>query len=122
MSDSLRPRGLYSPWNSPGQNTGVHSCSLLQGIFLTQGSNPDVPHCKQILSQLSHQGSPLLLDWDLYNGFSWFSVLWIQTRIYSTGPRFGLGLKLHHWFSCFSELQLISGTLTLMDFNFADYR
>ena len=33
MSDSLRPHGLYSPWNSPGQNTGVGSCSLLQGIF-----------------------------------------------------------------------------------------
>ena len=32
--------GLYSPWNSPGQNTGVSSLSLLQGIFPTQGSNP----------------------------------------------------------------------------------
>ena len=32
--------GLYSPWNSPGQNTGVGSCSLLQGIFPTQGLNP----------------------------------------------------------------------------------
>ena len=40
MSDSLGPHGLYSPWNSLGQNTGVGSCSLLQGIFPTQGSNP----------------------------------------------------------------------------------
>ena len=40
VSDSLRPHGLYSPWNSPGQNTGVGSLSLLQGIFPTQGSNP----------------------------------------------------------------------------------
>ena len=40
MSNSLRPHELYSPWNSPGQNTGVGSLSLLQGIFLTQGSNP----------------------------------------------------------------------------------
>ena len=40
MSDSLRPHGLYSPWNAPGQNTGVGSLSLLQGIFSTQGSNP----------------------------------------------------------------------------------
>ena len=39
VSDSLRPHGLYSPWNSPGQNTGVGSHSLLQGIFPTQGSN-----------------------------------------------------------------------------------
>ena len=39
MSDSLWPHGLYSPWNSPGQNTGVSSLSLLQGIFPTQGLN-----------------------------------------------------------------------------------
>ena len=39
-TDSLRPHGLYSPWNSPGQNTGVGSLSLLQGIFPTQGLNP----------------------------------------------------------------------------------
>ena len=37
MSDSLQPHGLYSPWNSAGQNTGVGSHSLLQGIFPTQG-------------------------------------------------------------------------------------
>ena len=49
---------LYSPWNSPGQNTGVGSLSLLQGIFPTQGSNPDLPHCRQILYQLNHKGSP----------------------------------------------------------------
>ena len=42
MSDSLWTRGLYSPWNSPGQNTGVGSLSLLQGIFPTQGLNPDL--------------------------------------------------------------------------------
>ena len=40
MSNSLRPHGIYSPWNSPGQNTGLGSLSLLQGIFPTQGSNP----------------------------------------------------------------------------------
>ena len=49
VSDSLWPHGLYSPWNSPGQNTGVGSLSLLQGIFPTQGSNPGLPHCRQIL-------------------------------------------------------------------------
>ena len=46
VSDSLRPHGLYSPWNSPGQNTGVGSHFLLQGIFPTQGSNPGVLHCR----------------------------------------------------------------------------
>ena len=58
VSDSLRPFGLYSPWNSSGQNTGVGSCSLLQGIFPTQGLNAGLPHCRRILYQPSHQGSP----------------------------------------------------------------
>ena len=53
VSDSLRPHGMYSSWNSPGQNTGVDSLSLLQGIFPTQGSNPGLRHCRQILYQLS---------------------------------------------------------------------
>ena len=97
MSDPLRPQGLYSPWNFQGQNTGVGSLSLLQGICPTQGSNPGppalqadslpaeppgkpktsgvgslsllqrifltqeaiqgLPHCRQILYQLSYQGS-----------------------------------------------------------------
>ena len=52
---SLRPHGLYSPWNSPGQNTGVGSLSLLQGIFSTQESNPGLPHCGRILYQLNHK-------------------------------------------------------------------
>ena len=53
MSNSLQPHGLYRPWNSPGQNTGVSNHSLLQGILPTQGSNP---HCRQILYQLSYKG------------------------------------------------------------------
>ena len=44
----------YSPWNSPCQNTGVGSLSLLQGIFPTQGSNPSFLHCRWILYQLSY--------------------------------------------------------------------
>ena len=66
MSDSLQPHGLYSPWNSPGQNTGMGSLSLLQGIFPTQGLNPGLLHCKQILYQLSHAGSPRILEWVAY--------------------------------------------------------
>ena len=49
---------LYRPWNSPGQNTGVGSHSILQGIFPTQGVNPGLSQCRRILYQLSHQGSP----------------------------------------------------------------
>ena len=62
MSNSLRPHGLYSPWNSPGQNTGVGSLSLLQ-IFPTQGSNSGLPHCRKIFYQLSHKGSPRIWEW-----------------------------------------------------------
>ena len=66
LSDSLQPHGLYSPWNSPGQNTGVGSLSLFQGIFPTEGSNPGLPHCRWILYHLSHQGSPRILKWVTY--------------------------------------------------------
>ena len=52
MSDSLRPRGLYSPWNSPGQNIGAGSLSVLQRIFLTQESNRSLLHCWRIIYQL----------------------------------------------------------------------
>ena len=63
MSDSLWPHGLWPtrflcPWNSSGKNTGVSSHSLLQGIVPTQGLNLDLPHCRWILSHLSHNGSP----------------------------------------------------------------
>ena len=57
VSHSLWPHGLYSPWNSPGQNAGVGSLSLLQGTFSTQGLNPGLLHCRQNLYQLSQQGS-----------------------------------------------------------------
>ena len=68
---TLRSHGLYSPWNSPGQNTGVGSLSFLQGIFPTQGLNPGLPHCRRILYQLSyhklsHKGTPRILEWVAY--------------------------------------------------------
>ena len=105
-SNSLRPHGLYSPWNAPGQNTGVGSLSLLQGnlpnpgiepsspalqadslpaepqgkpkntrlgslsllqgIFPTQELNRGLLHCRQILYQLRHKGSPRILGWVAY--------------------------------------------------------
>ena len=63
VSNSLRPHRLYPArllwsWNSPSKNIGVGIHSLPQEIFLTQGSNPGLPHCRQILYHLSHQGSP----------------------------------------------------------------
>ena len=59
MSDFLQPHGIYSPRNSPSQNTGVGSLSLFQGIFPTWGSDPSLPHCQRILYQLSHKGNPI---------------------------------------------------------------
>ena len=63
LSDSSPPHGLepirlLCSWNSPGKNTGEGSHSLLQGIFLTQGLNPGLLNCRQILYSLNHQGSP----------------------------------------------------------------
>ena len=63
VPDSLRAHGLY-PWDSPGQNTGVGSRSLLQGIFTTQGLNLGLPRCRRILYQLSPRGSLSLRLWD----------------------------------------------------------
>ena len=106
LSDSLRPHGPYSPWNSPVEfhygvgslsilrgfsnpgieatsptlqadslpveppgkpkNTGVGSLSLLQWMFPTQESNQGVLHCRWILYQLSHKGSPTVVEWVTY--------------------------------------------------------
>ena len=64
VSDSAIPQTVAlqapHPWDSPGKNTRVGSHSLLQGIFSTQGSNPGLPHCKQILYHLSHQVSEVI--------------------------------------------------------------
>ena len=72
MSDSLQPHDLYSPWNSLGQNTGVGSLSFLQGSNPGIGTevNPGIqlrsPVLSQILYQLSHKGSPRILEWVVY--------------------------------------------------------
>ena len=87
-SGSLWPHGLYSPWNSPGQNTGVGSLSLLQGVFPTQGLNPGLLHCKWFLYQLSHQGLPRILEWVTYpfsSGSSWPRN---QTGVFCIASRF----------------------------------
>ena len=58
VSNSLQPCELHSPWNSPGQNPGVGSLSLLQGIFPTHGSNPGLSHCINLSGTLFHQVLP----------------------------------------------------------------
>ena len=90
VSSSLQPHELYSPWSFPGQNTGVGSLSLLQGIFPTQGLNPCLLHCRRILYQLSHKGSPRILEWVAYPFFSgsscprkWIRVSCIAGRVFT---------------------------------------
>ena len=73
-SNSLRLRGPYVPRNSPGQNTGVGSLSLLQGIFPIQESNRGLLHCRWILYQMSHQGRGTGMSIKHPSGF------WIQGR------------------------------------------
>ena len=53
----------YSPWSSPGQNTGVGSLSLLQQIFPSQELNWCLLHCRRILYQLSYQAGKLFHHW-----------------------------------------------------------
>ena len=88
MSNSLWLHGLYSPWNSPGQNTGVGSISLLQGIFPMQGSNPSLPRCRQILYQGSHKGSQRILEWVAYPCFSTAFLPRNQTGVSCIAGRF----------------------------------
>ena len=97
VSDSLRLQGLQlarllCPWNSPGKSTGVGSHSLLQGLVPTQGSNPGLTHCRQILYNLSHEGSPLLEIQHFYSFFFKMVNLIILTCI--------LVLKLTSPFLC----------------------
>ena len=78
----------YSPWNSPGQNTGVGSLSLLQGICPIQGWNPGLPDWRWILYQLSHQASPRILEWVAYRFSSRSSRPRNWTRVSCIAGRF----------------------------------
>ena len=131
MSNSLWPHGLYSSWNCPGQNTVVGSHSFLQGIFPTQGSNPGLLHCRWILYQLSHQGSPRIPEWVAYPFSSrsswprnqtgilyiagWFFTSWAtrealesQVKLYSLIAHFvaelNFNIRVCMFLNCFSVL------------------
>ena len=100
VSHSLWLHGLCSPWNSSGQNTGVGSFSLLWEIFPTHGSNPGLPHCRWILYQLNHKGSPRILEWVVYSFSSGSSRHKSQTRVSCTAadslPTELSGMPLSH--------------------------
>ena len=89
---TLWPHGLYSPWNSPGQNTGVGSLSVLQGIFPTQGSNPGLLHCRRIVYQLSHKGNPKW-KWKSLSRVRLFETPWTIQSMEFSRPEYWSG---HH--------------------------
>ena len=100
MFDSLWPHGLYSPWNSLGQNTGVSSRSLLQGIFPMQGLNPGLPHCRGICYRLSHQGEisllpQVFLDFLLFLQIWPWNTEWSRTKTNRVLPRKCTGHSKH---------------------------
>ena len=96
MSDSLWPYGLMAcrlpgssvHGDSPGKNTGVGCCALLQVIFPTLGSNPGLPHCRWILYQLSQKGSPRMLERVAYPFSSGSSQPRNQTGVSCIADRF----------------------------------
>ena len=75
------------------KNTGVGSLSLLQRIFPTQGLNLGLPHCRQILYQLSHKGSPRILEWVAYPFSSGSSQPRNQTRVFCNAGRLSTELS-----------------------------
>ena len=77
-----------NPMDYTDQNTRVGSLSLLQGTFPTQGSNPGLPHCRWILYQLSHRGSPRILEWVAYPFSSGSSQPRNQTGVSCIAERF----------------------------------
>ena len=107
MSNSSWSHELYSPWNSPSQNTWVGSLSLLQEIFPTQGLNPGLLHCRWIIYQLTHKGSPRILKWVAYpfsSGSSWPRN---QTRASCIACRF-----FTNWAIREAHLYITSGLVT----------
>ena len=92
---------LHCPWNSPGKNTGVGSHSLLQGLFLTQGSTLDLLHCRQILFHLSHQGSPSSVQ---------FSSV-AQSCVCNPMKRSTPGLPVHHQLRSSLKLTFIKSVM-----------
>ena len=67
------PVRLLCPWDSPGRNTGMGCHFLLQGIFMTQGLNLGLLHCRWILYSLSHQGIPRYI-------YTYFIYIYIYTH------------------------------------------
>ena len=77
---------VFCPWNSPGKNTGMGNHPLLQWVFPTQGSNPDLPHCRQILYHLSHRWGMLIMGKARH---AWWRRQWHPTPVLLPGKSHG---------------------------------
>ena len=106
QSHGLEPARLLCPWDSPDKNTGVGCHAFLQGIFLTQGLNPGLQHCRWILYHLRHQGSPGELEAiaiiqmsragnprGTSEGVRLQCNFWLEKERCQGGPRFGQGQR-----------------------------
>ena len=109
----------WTVWNSPGQDTGVGSLSLLQRIFPTQGLNPGLLHCTKILYQLRHKGSPRILELVAYpfsNGLIW-PMNW--TRVSCLAGRFFTNWAIREVAQCYPKLNLkFAKSVTLFNIDF----
>ena len=83
----LQPARLFCPWNYPGQNTGMGSCSFLQGIFPSQGSNSGLLHCRQMPYHLSHQTS-----WLWNASVQSLSCVWLFATPFTTAHQASLSI------------------------------
>ena len=91
----------YKPWNSPGQNNRACKLPLLKGIFPNRGPNPGLPHCRKILYQLSHKGSPRILEWVAYPFSSGSSLPRNRTRVSCIANRFFTNRAIREaWLQC----------------------
>ena len=88
MSPALQVDSLLTELPGKPINIGLSCHALLQGIFPTQGSNPGLPHYRQILYSLSHQGSPRILEWVAYPFSRRFSQPRNWTRVSCIARRF----------------------------------
>ena len=123
MSNSLWPYGLsparlLCPWDSSGKNTRVDCHFLIQGIFSTQGSNPGLPHCRQILYLLHHEGSPNQLYSNIQNKNKinfFYSNIQNKKFLKKTGFHWVSNITQHKWSIRFSGQVMLSSLNRLIN-------
>ena len=112
----MYPTRLLCPWDFPGKTTGVGCHSLLQGIFLAEGLNLGLLHCRWILHHLNHQGSPCIyymyLHMDYINIYSF--VIYICAYVYIFDTYVNTLFKLYYKYICTQCIYLHTHTHSSM--------